>query len=107
MTKQIRVTVNVGLSNRTINGMISITAQDIPKQLEQDAMGVAINVMQNMFNDTNNNVLVIAVPVTGMNNPTILLVAKSAIQTIDINSATFIDEPVVEIKDVEEEKKDE
>lgn len=106
MTKQIRVTLNVGLSNRTINGMMSITAQDVPKQLEQDAMGIAVNIMQQMLNDTNNNFLTIAVPVTGVEHPTLSLVARSAIQTIGINSAMFIDEPVVIIKD-EEEKKDE
>ena len=106
MTKQIRVTVNVGLSNRTINGMMSITAQDVPKQLEQDAIGIAVNIMQQMLNDATNNFLVVAVPVTGIDHPTLSLVAKSAVQTIDINSAVFIDEPVAIIKD-DEEKKDE
>lgn len=106
MTKQIRVTVNIGLSNKTINGMMSITAQDVPKQLEQDAMGIAVNIMQQMLNDTDNNFLIVAVPVTGVEHPTLSLVAKSVVQTIDINAAMFIDEPIAIIKD-EEEKNNE
>lgn len=104
MTKQIRVTVNIGLSNRTINGMMSITAQDVPKHLEQDAMGIAVNIMQQMLNDSDNSFLAVAVPVTGIDHPMLSLVAKSAVQTIDINSAAFIDEPVAIIKDEEETK---
>ena len=104
MTKQIRITVNIGLSNKTINGMMSITAQDVPKQLEQDAMGIAVNIMQQMLNDAANNFLVVAVPVTGIDRPMLSLVAKSTVQTIDINSAAFIDEPVAIIKDEEETK---
>lgn len=104
MTKQIRVTVNIGLSNKTINGMMSITAQDVPKQLEQDAMEIAVNIMQQMLNDTNNNFLTVAVPGACHCHPGLSLVAKSAVQTIDINSAMFIDEPIAIIKDEEEKK---
>lgn len=106
MTKQIRVTVNIGLSNRTVNGMMSITAQDVPKQFEQDAMGIAVNILQQMLNDSDNRFLAVAVPVSGIDNPMLSLVAKSTVQTIDINSAEFIDEPIAIIKD-DEEKKDE
>ena len=102
MTRQIRVNVNVGLSNRTISGMMSITCKDVPEQLEHDAMGLAVNVMQQMLNDTDNSFLAVAVPITGTEQVTLSLVAKLAVQSIDVNSAMFVDESVAEVKDEEE-----
>ena len=101
MTRQLKVNVNVSWPNRSISGIMSITCKDVPEQFEQDAMGLAMNVMQQVLNDTNNSFLAIAVPITGTEQVTLSLVAKSAIQTIDVLSAAFIDEPVVEIKDEE------
>lgn len=113
MTRQIRVTVSVGLPNRTINGMMSITCKDVPEQFKQDAMGLAINVMQQMLNDPDNSFLAVAVPIAGTEQVTLSLVAKSVVQTIDVNSAIFIDEPafidepehVSTVKEEEEKKR--
>lgn len=103
MTRQIRVNVNVGLPNKTVSGMMIITCKDVPEQFEQDAMGLAVNVMQQMLNDPDNSFLAIAVPIPSTQNVTLSLVAKTAVQTIDVNSAVFVDEPVVgaEVKDEE------